>query len=211
MARPTKIAPWTALAERLRAEACDSRPAFSAELHARICDAVWQCCVLRASPPGATGGLSARADPGNTGWQAASGTRRRRVSRRAMGLAGVAAAAASLLAAAVFLGPSRQPSRPMVVVKAPSPPAAPSSASPTLSTEPAGSESGFELVTDLTDRATEHFDSLVDAAGQWAYRGYDARLALESLSERLPISLVPMSSSEPSDPAEFSSGLPGQR
>ncbi len=210
MARPTKIDPRTALAERLHAEACDSLPAFSEELHARICDAVWQCRVLPTSPPGATGGLSTHADPGSTGWQAASGTRRRRVSRRALGLAAVSAVAASLLAAAVLLGPSRQSSRPMIVVKSPSP-AAPSSAIPTLPTEPAGSESGFELVTDLTDCATEHIDSLVDAAGQWAYLGYDAGLALESLSERLPISLVPMSSSEPSDAAEFSSLLPGQR
>ena len=116
------------------------------------------------------------------------------------------AAAASLLAAAALLGPHRQPARPEVVVKAPSPPA-PSSASPTLSTEPAGSESGFELVTDLTDRAAEHFDSLVDAADQWTYLDHDARLALDLLSERLPVSLVPVSSSEASDPAEFFTGL----
>jgi hypothetical protein len=177
MSRPTKIDPWTALAERLRAEARDSRPAFSQRLHARICDAVRQCGVLHASG-------------------------RRRGFRRSLGLAGVAAAAASLLAAAVLLGPSRRPVRPVVLAKAPGP-AIRSSASPALSTEPAESESGFELVTDLTDRATEHLDSLVDAADQWAYLDHDARLALESLSERLTISLVPISWSEPSDPAEF--------
>jgi len=184
MARAAKIDPRTVLTERLRAEACDSRPAFYEVLHARICDTVWQC--------------------GNTGWRAATGSRRRQRLRRSLRLAGVAAAAAALLAA-VLLGPSRQPARPVVVVKAPSP-SAPSPASPALSTEPAGSESGFELVTDLADRATEHFDSLFDAADQWAYLDHDARLTLELLSERLPISLVP-SSSEPLDPAEFSSGL----
>ncbi len=184
MARPAKIDPQTTLAERLRAEACDSRPAFSEGLHARICDAVCQCGVLRASPPDATDGLSARADPGNAGWPAARGARpsgRRPAFRRSLGLAGVAAAA-SLLLAALLLGPSRQPVRPPVVVKATSA-AAPSSASPALSTESAGSESGFELVTDLTDRATESLADAADAAGQWACLDRDARLALESLGE----------------------------
>ena len=178
MARPTKIDPQMVLDERLRAEACDSRPVFSEELHARICDAVWQCGVFPAS---------------------------RRGLRRTLGLAAVVAAAASLLAAAVLLGPSRQPARLVVRGKA-SGPAVSLSVSPTPSAEPAGSESGFELVTDMADRATEQLESLTDAVGQWAYPDHDARLALESLGERLTISLVPMSSLEPCDPAEMSSG-----
>jgi hypothetical protein len=175
MARPIKIDPQSVLAERLRAEARDSRPVFSEALHARICDAVWQCGVLPAP---------------------------RRMFRRSVGLAGVAAIAASLLAAAILLGPTRQPPPPLIAGKTPSP-AAPSPVSQTPST----SESGFELVTDLTDRATEQFDSLVGAADQWAYLDHDARLVFESLSERLPISLVTLSSSEPSDPVDVSSGL----
>jgi hypothetical protein len=180
MARPTKIDLRTTLAERLRAEACESRPAFSEELHARICDGVWQCGV-----------------PGTS----------QRVFGRSVGLAAVASAAALLLAAAVLHGPSWQPARPGAGKASGA--AASRPASPTVSTEPAGSESGFELVTDLTDRAIEHFESLfdaADAAGQWAYLDHGAPLALESLSERLPINLVPMTSSEPSDPAESSSG-----
>jgi hypothetical protein len=84
---------------------------------------------------------------------------------------------------------------------------APSSADATLPNDPTGPASGFELVTDLTDRAVEHFDSLVNAADQWTYLDHDPGQVFESLSERLPINLVTMSSSEPSDPAEFSSGL----
>jgi hypothetical protein len=178
MARPTNVDPWTTLAERLRAEAGDSRPAFSEDLHARICDGVRQCGVFHVS---------------------------RRMFGRPVGLAAVGAAAASLLVAAVLIGPSWQRARRLLLDEPSAAAPPPGIAKP--SSEPAGPGSGFELVTDLADRATEHFDSLVDAAGQWASLDHDARLAFESLSERLPVNLVPMSSSETSDAAEHSSGL----
>jgi hypothetical protein len=184
MARATKIDPWTAMAERLRAEACDSRPEFSAELHARICDVVRQCGTLHA--------------------------RRRRVLSRSLGWAGVAVAAA-LLVAAVVVGRSR-PLEPSGGASKLSNSAALPPARPAPSTESATWESGLELVTDLADHAMDQFDSLVDAAdaaGRWPSLDHDGRLALESLGERLPINLVPMSSSEMSDTTESSANPQG--
>ena len=207
MARPAKVDPSTALTERLREEACDSRPAFSAALHARICDAVWSCGMLPDPRPGTTDLAVGTACIDASG-RSARGGRRRRVLRRSLGLAGMVAVAATLLAAAVLLGPGRQVVRPVVAVKASSP-AVRSSAIPTPPAASAESPSGFELVTDLADSAVEHFDSLVEAAdatSPWAYLDQDARQAWTSLGERLPVSLLPVSSSEPAA-AESSAGL----
>jgi hypothetical protein len=207
MARPAKIDPSTALTERLREEGRDSRPAFSAALHARICDAVWPCGMSPAPQPGTTD-LAVGTACSGAGGQSARGGRRRRVLRRSLGLAGIVAVAATLLAAAVLLGPGRQAVRPVVAVKASSSAVRP----PAIPAPPAGSAespSGFELVTDLADSAVEHVDSLVeaaDASGPWAYLDQDARQAWTSLGERLPVSLVSFSSSEPSA-AESSAGL----
>ena len=207
MARPAKIDPSTALTERLRAEACDSRPAFSEALHSRICDAVWPCGTLPAARPDTTD-LTAGTACIDGGGRSARGCRRRRALRRSLGLAGVLAVAATLLAAAVLFGPGRQAVRPVIAVKTSSP-AVPPSAIPTPPAESAESPSGFELVTDLADSAVEHLDSLVEAAdvtSPWTYLDQDAQQAWTSLGERLPVSLVPFSSSEPSA-AESSAGL----
>ena len=185
MARATKIDPWAAMAEQLRAEACDSRPEFSAELHVRICDVVRQCGVLRAE--------------------------RRQVLSRSLGWAAVAAAAALLVAAVVVVGRSRQPAPAGGAAKLSNSAAMPA-ARPAPSTESAAWENGLELVTDLADHAMDQFDSLLDAAdaaGRWPSLDHDGRLALESLGERLPINLVPMSSSEMSDTAESSASPQG--
>ena len=157
------------LADRLRAEAARSRPAFSEALHARICRAVQQ---YRAEEGGTTRAAAGRHC--GVRWAVA------------------AVAAAASLGAAILVwqaapsgcGPDIPPSSRLADQSAP---------------DGGRLADAFDFQVDahtvagLAASVPSQIDALVDsavAAQQWAYLDHDAQLALRMLADRLPFDLA---------------------
>jgi hypothetical protein len=157
------------LAERLRQEAMQSRPAFSEALHARVLHAVQ------------TGPAEERPLPR----RAASGWRLRRMLP-------AAAAVCLLMAVGVGWRVLRPTAPPPGGGQQVAHRAAPSHGDPAIAmtTLPA---SDVDALAELADQATDGLGTLVDAAvvsQQSAYLDHDVRLAAEILMDRLPLDLT---------------------
>lgn len=149
------------LADRLKREASATRPAFSENLHARICQALQRCEAPASLRP-----------------------KRRRLPRRWV----LVAVAATLLVSACLAawrlfrppGPAWRPiDTDIVVVDVPDPAGDPD-VSPVVDPE---------MITGPAGDAAEQVVMLVDSTlstGQWAYLDHDARVAVELLVGQLP-------------------------
>jgi hypothetical protein len=168
------------LADLLRREARDRRPAFSEELHARLCHAVERCEAgkLSATAPrrGARGKLMAR-------W--------------------AFAAAACVLGAATLVWQWGRGVPTDVSVESPQD-VAPVAANDTpLPAALANSPSDVEVFTEMAEQAGQRLADLLDSAQrpqQWSTLDRDARSALQSLADRIPLDVPQLlASSEPTD------------
>lgn len=163
----------SALVERLRHEAAETRGGFSESLHERLCDAVLRS---EATKPAV--------------WPApASGWLSRHGLATAMAVAGALAVAVIAWQAITENGESQRVATPPSGSESPAGlPATPDEAS-----SPTVTVTELEIVTGLVDQATDELVGLVESTEtqpHWAYLDQNAEAALSALNSSVPLDAV---------------------